>query len=110
MSSAASERMRKLQAMLEKQPDDTFLLYGLAMEYKKSGELPEAINHFNRVLGLDPGYCYAYHQRGLVHEMNGDLDAARVSYREGVAAAEKKGDAHAREEIEAALMMIEQER
>ena len=107
MSPPSSERMHKLQQMLEKQPSDTFLLYGLAMEYKKVSDLPRAVEYFDRVIQLDPGYCYAYHQRGLAHEMSGDLEAAKRSYREGIAAAQQKGDAHAKEEIEAALMMIE---
>ena len=102
-----SERMRKLQAMLQKQPDDTFLLYGLAMEYKKAGEAAKAIEHFDRVLALDPGYCYAYHQKGLVYESAGDADAARRAYRAGIEAATRKGDLHARDEITAALEMIE---
>ncbi len=102
-----SQRMSKLQAMLQKQPDDTFLLYGLAMEYKKAGDPAKAVEHFDRVIALDPGYCYAYHQKGLVHESQGDTDAAKQAYRDGIQAAIKKGDDHARGEIEAALSMID---
>lgn len=99
--------MQKLQAMLDKSPQDTFLLYGLGMEHKKMGDSARAVEYFDRVIQIDPGYCYAYHQRGLVHESTGDLEAARRSYREGIAAAGRKGDAHAGEEIAAALSMIE---
>lgn len=102
-----SQRMQQLQQMLQREPDDPFLVYGLAMEYKKAGQGEQAIEHFNRVLQLDPGYCYAHHQIGLIHESTGDLDAARAAYRAGVEAARKKGDAHAEGEIGAALEMIE---
>ena len=102
-----SDRLQKLQQMLQREPNDTFLVYGLAMEYKKLGQTDRAIEHFNRVIQLDEGYCYAYHQRGLVYEDIGDVAAAKASYREGISAAEKKGDAHAREEIAAALAMLE---
>lgn len=105
--SEPSDRMRKLKAMLEKQPDDTFVVYGVAMEYKKAGDAARALEFFDRVLTLDPGYLYAYHQKGLVHEGLGDADSARRCYREGVAAAEKKGDQHARDEIMAALEMLD---
>ena len=44
---------------------------------------------------------------GLVHESQGDNDAAKAAYREGIAAAIRKGDDHARGEIEAALSMID---
>ena len=101
-----SERLQKLEQMLLREPNDTFLLYGIALEYKKSGQLPEAIDHLNRVLQIDPKYYYAYHQRGLAYEQQGDMEAAKTSYREGIEAAAKGGDTHAAEEIRGALMMI----
>jgi tetratricopeptide (TPR) repeat protein len=100
-------RMNKLLAMLEKQPGDPFLLYGLGMEHKTAGDGVGAIKLFTKVIERDPGYCYAYYQRGLAQESAGEVDAAKASYREGIAAAERKGDAHARGELEAALSMLE---
>jgi Tfp pilus assembly protein PilF len=102
----ASPRLRQLQSMLEREPNDTFLLYGIALEYKKLGDAGRALEYLDRVLALDPGYCYAYHQKGLIHESNGDADAARRAYQGGVQAATTKGDAHARDEIQAALDMM----
>jgi len=93
--------------MLEREPNDTFLLYGLALEHKKAGQFDEALRGLQRVTEIDPGYCYAYHQRGLIHEARGDAPAAKQAYQAGIAAATKKGDAHAREEIAAALAMLE---
>ena len=102
-----SQRLQQLQAMLEREPNDAFLLYGIALEHKKAGDHPAALEVLDRTIKSDPGYCYAYHPRGLVHEADGDLDAAKQAYREGIAAAERKGDAHARDEISGALLMIE---
>jgi len=102
-----SDRLAKLQQMLAREPGDTFLLYGIALEHKKLNEPAKAIEFLDRVIALDPGYCYAYHQKGLVHESTGNLDAAKASYRAGIEAARTKGDAHAQGEIEAALAMIE---
>ena len=102
-----SSRLTKLQSMLEKAPDDPFLLYAIALEHKKAGQSALALEFLGRVVRIDPGYCYAYHQRGLIHEAAGDVVAARQAYREGIEAATKKGDAHARGEIQAALEMIE---
>lgn len=104
---AVSDRLRQLQQMLERSPQDTFLLYGIAMEHKKAGDAAPALEYFERVIQLDPGYCYAYHQRGLLHEATGDVEAARRSYRQGVEAAQRKGDAHAQGEIQAALDMLD---
>jgi Tfp pilus assembly protein PilF len=102
-----SERMRQLEQMLAKEPNDTFLLYGLAMEFKKVGDPQRALEYFRRVIDLDGGYCYAYHQMGMIHESLDDLDSARAAYRGGIEAARRKGDEHARQEIQAALSMLE---
>ena len=101
-----SDRMRQLQQMLQRQPNDAFLLYGVAMEHKKAGDSAQALEYLARVTQKDPNYCYAYYQRGLVHESQGDTEAARLAYREGLEAADRAGDAHARGEIEAALDML----
>ena len=104
---ASSTRMEQLRRMLERSPSDAFLLYAIALEHKKAGESREAIEFLDKVILADPAYCYAYHQRGLVYELLGDLEAARRSYRHGIEAAEKANDAHARGEIEAALSLIQ---
>jgi Flp pilus assembly protein TadD len=107
MQQAPGPRLQQLQKMLEREPNDTFLLYGLALEHKKLNDPSAAIEHLNRVIQLDPGYCYAYHQRGLILESLGETESAKRSYRQGIEAAIKKGDDHARGEMEGALSMLE---
>ena len=99
--------MQQLRRLLEKSPRDPFLVYGLAMEFKKAGDVARAIEHFDRTIEIDPGYAYAYYQKGQVQESAGEVEAAKRTYRHGIEAAKKKGDAHATGEIEAALSMIE---
>jgi Tfp pilus assembly protein PilF len=103
----ATDRMQTLQQMLEKDPNDTFLLYAIALEHKKIADYPQALNYLDRVLRTDPTYCVAYHQAGHVHELAGDPESARKAYRTGMEVAERKGDLHAKEEMHAALMLIE---
>ena len=100
-------RLEKLQGMLEKSPGDTFLLYAMALEYRKMGDAKSALKFLDSVIQHDWGYCYAYHQKGQILEASGDLDGARQAYREGIDAAGRKGDQHAAQEIAAALSMIE---
>ena len=107
MDNSKSDKLKKLFSMLERQPGDAFLLYGIGMEYKKLDDLPRAIEFFNKVLAVDPGYCYAYYQRAQVQEQAGDVPAARRSYDEGIAAADRVGDAHARSELEGARQMLD---
>lgn len=102
-----SDRVQKLRTMLEKQPNDPFLLYAMGMDLKKSKSYAHAIEYFDRTIQNDPAYCYAYFQKGQTFELSGDVDSAKIAYREGIAAAKAKGDAHAQGEIEQALMMIE---
>ena len=105
--SSETPRMQQLRRMLEKSPRDPFLVYGLGMEFKKLGDAARAVEQFTKVIELDPGYAYAYYQQGQVLESTGETDSAKRVYRDGIAAAQKKGDAHAAGELEAALSMIE---
>jgi Tfp pilus assembly protein PilF len=102
-----TDRLEKLQAMLAKDASDPFLLFAVGMEYKKLKQTPQAVEWFRKTLAKDPGYCVAYHQAALAYEDAGDLELAKTTYREGIAAARQKGDHHAAEEMEAALSMIE---
>ena len=107
MDKAPNQRMQQLQQMLERTPDDAFLLYGIALEYKKMKEPEQAMKYLGRVIEIDPGYCYAYFQRGQIQESMGDIESAKSTYLAGIEAAGRKGDAHARSELEGALSMIE---
>ncbi|HEY7090979.1 MAG TPA: tetratricopeptide repeat protein [Tepidisphaeraceae bacterium] len=107
MPELTSPRLTQLNKLLERAPRDTFLLYGLGMEYKKLGAPEKSIEFFDKAIESDAGYCYAYYQRGQVFEQTGNIDQAKMSYREGIAAAQRVGDSHASEELKAALSMIE---
>ncbi len=98
-----SERLNKLSAMLEKTPNDPFLLYGIGMEHRKDGRFDEAIALFDRTLAADPLYCYAFYQKGQALEDMGRPDEARKTYQAGIDAARAKGDAHAEAELADAL-------
>ena len=102
-----TDRMQKLQAMLDKDGNDPFLPFALGMEHKKLRQTQAAVEWFAKALARDPGYCVAYHQSALAWEEAGDLEAAKKAYRQGIAVARGKGDHHAAEEMEAALSMIE---
>lgn len=100
--SASTDRAIKLRAMLEKTPGDPFLVYALAMEHKRT-DPRQAIELFERAIQLDANQSYAYFQLGQMHEAAGNIAAARAAYENGVLAAKRAGDEHARQEIFAAL-------
>lgn len=103
---APANRLQQLQAMLEREPADAFLLYAIALEHKKLNEPQQAIAYLDRALQSDPGHCYAYYQKGQVLEASGDADGARRVYQRGIEVAKQKGDEKARGELEGALEMI----
>jgi Flp pilus assembly protein TadD len=100
-------RLEQLQKMLEREPNDTFLLYGLAMEHKKAGANELALQLLAKVVELEPSHGYAFFQQGQILENDGHIESARKAYREGIVAAQKSGDAHAKSELEGALLMLE---
>ena len=106
MTVPRSPRLQQLLTMLEREPNDAFLLYGVAMEYKNLNEANVALDYLERVLKVDPNHSYTYYQKGQILESTGDADAARDAYRAGIESADRTGDAKARGELEAALDMM----
>ena len=89
--------------MLAQSPQNTFVRYGLAMEFAKSGDLARAVTEFQALLEVDASYSAAYFHGGPTLEKLGRLDDARDFYRRGVAATR---DPHALSELQAALDIL----
>ena len=99
-------RQDQIRKLLERTPNDAFLVYALAMEHKKAGELDEALRLLSRTAELDANYAYAHFQRGQIYEGRDDVPAARAAYTDGVAAARRAGDAKGEGEIGGALAAL----
>ena len=102
----ASPRWETLKSLVAQQPGDSFLRYGLAMEYRNAGELEAAMSEFRALIAANPDYSAAYYHGGQTLERLGKLDDARALYREGIEATTRKGDWHTRDEIQAALDVL----
>jgi tetratricopeptide (TPR) repeat protein len=98
-----SDRLSKLESMLEKNPRDPFLHYGIGMERKKLRQFAQAIEAFQAAIAVDPGYAYAYYQIGQTLELAGDPAGAKQAYEAGVESARRAGDRHAQSELELAI-------
>ena len=92
--------------MLEQDSTNSFARYGLAMEYGKAGRLDDAIHEFRTVIAANPNYVAAYFHGGQMLERLGQIEEARVVYEQGIAAAVRTGDNHARSELQAALDIL----
>ena len=103
----STTRLEKLTEMVAQNPADSFLRYGLAMEYRNTGNLELAIAEFRALIAADPTYSAAYFHGGQTLERLGRIDEAREMYQKGVEVTAKKGESHAQSEMQAALELLE---
>lgn len=75
--------IEQIQRLLAAEPEDTFLLYALAQEQAKGGDLAAAIATYDRVLALDPGHGYAYFHKARAQEQSGTRPALRRPWAPG---------------------------
>lgn len=106
MTQAQKSRREVLEQFVAQKPADAFARYGLALECAKLGDEEAATGHFQKLLETNPGYVAGYFQFGQLLSRLGRLDEARRMLSNGVVAAQKAGDAHARDEMQAALSLL----
>ena len=99
----ASNRLEILKNMVSQNPGDSRTRYMLAMELANTGDLEAAFQEYAALIAGDPGYAYAYYHGGQALEKLGRVVEAREMYLRGVEAADRTGDAHARDELQRAL-------
>jgi tetratricopeptide (TPR) repeat protein len=99
-------RLDTLKSMVAQNPTDSFARYGLAMEYRNGGDLETAVREFRSLIEVNPNYGYAYFHCGQTLERLGRLEDAAATYREGIDAANRSGDQHAKSEIQGALDLL----
>jgi len=102
----ARTRLETLKSMVAQNPADSFLRYGLAMEYRNAGDLESAVREFRSLIAANPDYAAAHYHGGQALERCGRLEEARELYRKGIEVTTRKGDLHARGEIQAALELL----
>lgn len=98
-----SSRIEMLKAILERQPEDEFAQYALALEFVKAGDGEQAARLFMGLIDRSPNYLATYYQYGvLLMELGQEQEAADI-LRKGVEVADKAGEMHAKEELLEAL-------
>jgi tetratricopeptide (TPR) repeat protein len=96
------DRLAMLLKMVAAKPDEPFVRYGLAMEYRKLTRTDEAIAAFDTLIDRHPDYVPAYLMFGNMLDGLGRREQAILVYERGLAAAEQSGDDHALGELRAA--------
>ncbi|MEK6702571.1 MAG: tetratricopeptide repeat protein, partial [Planctomycetota bacterium] len=55
--------LQQLERLLVVDPQDAFVLYAIAQEHAKQGRHADAVAFYDRCLGVNAEYCYAYYHK-----------------------------------------------
>jgi cytochrome c-type biogenesis protein CcmH/NrfG len=103
MADLKKTRRQMLEEFVAQKPDDAFSRYGLAMECMNSGDPAAADTHFRALLDRSADYIPAYLMYAQLLARESRPAEAKQVLSIGIATASKKGDQHARSEMEALL-------
>ena len=95
----ASPSIETLEKLLGTPRDGALLRFSLGVEYSKIENAEKAVEHLRQAVARDPGYSAAWRALGKALESSGQSGEALAAYRDGIAAAEKKGDKQAQKEM-----------
>jgi tetratricopeptide (TPR) repeat protein len=96
-------RIESLSEILAQDANNVFARYGLAMEYANSGQVDQAMEEFRKLVSTNPDYAAGYFMAAQTLAKSQRIEEARKMLQDGIAAAERKGDAHAQSEMQAML-------
>ena len=103
------KRLESLRKMVEQRPDDALARYSLAMALRAAGQPDEAVRAFQALVGKKPEYVPTYLMLGQTLEGLGRRDEASGAYRDGMAAAARAREEHARSKLAEALERLDAE-
>ena len=105
-----SSRIDEIKEIVALAPGDPFPLYGLAMEYRNSGDFAEAAATFARLAERFPDYVpqYLMHGQLLANDLKNRAEAMRV-LNLGLDKARAARNHHAQGEIQSLLDRISDE-
>ena len=83
------------ESAVEKDPDDSFVRYSLAMEYRKADRLEDALATFEVLIGRDPEYVAAYQMAAEVAVGLQRIERAREIIAQGTDVAREVRNLHA---------------
>lgn len=106
MAQTQKSRREMLEQFVAQKPADAFARYGLALECAKLGDDAAAESHFRQLMETNPEYVAGYFQYAQLLSRLGRFEDARRTLSDGIVTAQKSGDIHARDEMQAALSLL----
>ena len=101
MAEQKKTRRQLLEEFVAREPNDAFSRYGLALECSNLGDASNAELHFRELLQRNIEYVPGYLMYAQFLAKQSRSDEARAVLNTGITVAARKGDAHARSEMEA---------
>ena len=92
-------RLEKIRALLQADPQDTFLRYALAMELKSTNQYDESRQVFEDLMRGSPPHVPSFFMCGQMFVEQELVNDARSVLRVGIEEARKQGDSHAAGEM-----------
>ena len=102
-----SERLAQLQGLLAEEPGDLFLRYAIALEWKRAGNMEQAVVDLESILTDDPKYIPGYYQLALILADLGRIEDAKKACEAGMMQSLVTGDRKARAELQELLNSLE---
>lgn len=93
-------RIEALQQLLEQEPHDTMLLFGLGNEYFDATQYATAIPYFEQAVQVDPEYAAVYVYLARAYEELNEVDKVRHTLERGWGPAQRSGDRNLIVELE----------
>lgn len=103
------ERIDKLKAFIKQDPADCFSRHALALELLKIGDIPDAIEVMQALIGINPNHTGTYLHLGKAFESINKLEDALSIYKQGIEASRLVQATHDANELNAALYQLEEE-
>ena len=101
------DRIAEFREVVELEPEDPVVRFGLAGAYLDAGQPENAVTEFREAIRLKPDYSAAYRGLGRSLERIGRLDEAKAVYVKGCEIAARNGDLQTKKEIEVFLRRLE---
>jgi len=98
---------QRFEALLAAGKDSALLRFSLGMHYLAAGEPARAAGHLRRAVEQDADYSAAWKLLGKALADSGDPAGAIAAYRDGISAAERRGDKQAGKEMAVFLKRLE---
>ncbi|MFQ5696320.1 MAG: tetratricopeptide repeat protein [Terriglobia bacterium] len=102
----ADDKVEQLKQLIEDDPSDSVLHYGLGAELLRRKDYPAAAHALRKALELKPDYSAAYRELGKAMERLNMRDEAVDFYKMGLAVAQQNGDLQTAREIEVFLKRL----